>query len=480
MCRIDDRVVALSQIEGDAHGYTSQDPSLTLPEFTRAPASTTALGALRKLFQIWNLDEGRRGQSNWNPLGEFIRQGSRVAIKPNWVYHTPREPATLDSLITHTSVIQAVVEYVALAKPDSVIVGDAPLQGCDFDALRDAAGLDSLESRARDLGLALEIHDFRRTINVSGRAAGERHEKVRSIDRFVEFDLGNDSCLQPLDADADRFRVTVYNPDLLKATHRPGSHKYLIARELLEADVVVNMPKLKCHMKSCITGSLKNLVGINGHKEYLPHHRKGGSNNGGDCYPGAPTWKRVAEDVADFVNRDQGFRPLRYGLGRAAAVGRKLAALAGADDNIEGAWYGNDTIWRTCIDLNRILMYGGTDGRLHLDHQRKIVSITDAIIAGEGEGPLRPTPIHSGFLTGATNPAAAEYVHSRLMGFDPNLIPLVHGAFESGPWPLVDFPPTEIRVLSNGGETQGAQVLPIRHFVPPSGWLGHCELQKSE
>ena len=37
----------------------------------------------------------------------------------------------------------------------------------------------------------------------------------------------------------------------------------------------------------------------------------------------------------------------------------------------------------------------------------------------------------AGYLTGATNPAAAEWVHGRLMGFDPQKIPLVLGAFSS-------------------------------------------------
>jgi len=34
---------------------------------------------------------------------------------------------------------------------------------------------------------------------------------------------------------------------------------------------------LKLHRKAGITCALKNLIGINGNKEYLPHHRLGGS-----------------------------------------------------------------------------------------------------------------------------------------------------------------------------------------------------------
>jgi hypothetical protein len=185
----------------------------------------------------------------------------------------------------------------------------------------------------------------------------------------------------------------------------------------------------------------------------------------------------LTEDVADFVNREQGSRSVRYALGRALAASRKLAAFAGADDNVEGAWYGNDTVWRMCLDLNRILLYGSSDGRLQSTRQRTLINITDAIVAGEGEGPLKPTPVAAGFLTGALNPAVAEYVHARLMGFDPERIPLIRRAFDPGARPLVDFSPADIRVLSALGETPGTEVRPIRRFTAPVGWRGHCELR---
>ena len=85
--------------------------------------------------------------------------------------------------------------------------------------------------------------------------------------------------------------------------HQIGRHRYLIAREIIEADLVINLPKLKSHKKSCVTGALKNLIGINGNKEFLPHHRKGGSESGGDCYEGGSSLKLAAENLYDFANR---------------------------------------------------------------------------------------------------------------------------------------------------------------------------------
>jgi uncharacterized protein (DUF362 family) len=470
-------VVALARHIGVPRGYAACERELVTPELPKrqGPASA-ALGLVRELFHNWGLDKSNMGTARWNPLGALVPAGSKVAIKPNWVYHAPRGPGSMDSLVTHTSVIQAVLEYLALTHPAAITIGDAPLQGCDFEALGIAAGLESILLWASQNDVPVEIADFRRTVNPSGHAAGRRREDARPLARFVPYDLGDESSLMPLDADAGKFRVTAYDPDLLAATHQPGRHRYLIAREVLEADVVVNLPKLKCHMKACITGALKNLVGINGHKEYLPHHRKGGSGSGGDCYPGAPLWKDWMEAALDTANRAGEGRHLRLGLGRILAACRKFAAFAGADDNLEGAWYGNDTVWRMCLDLNRILKYGDVDGRLSPTPQRAVIHITDAIVAGEGEGPLRASPVESEFLTGALNAAAADYVHARLMGFDPDRIPIVREAFENRTWPLAGFRPDEILVRTAASELRGSEVSPVRFFVPPRGWRGHCEL----
>ncbi len=49
---------------------------------------------------------------------------------------------------------------------------------------------------------------------------------------------------QPAGADSKdwkKFRVTVYDPRKMRAHHRPGRHRFLLARDVLEADLVVNV-----------------------------------------------------------------------------------------------------------------------------------------------------------------------------------------------------------------------------------------------
>jgi uncharacterized protein (DUF362 family) len=107
-----------------------------------------------------------------------------------------------------------------------------------------------------------------------------------------------------------------------------------------------------------------------------------------------------------------------------------------------------------------------------------VISITDAIIGGEGEGPLANTPVPSGFITGALNPAAAEWVHARLMGFDPMKIPVVRESFGPFKYPLAEFSPDSIRVWVGSKEKFANDIVPFdgRPFKPPRGWQGHCEL----
>jgi hypothetical protein len=297
---------------------------------------------------------------------------------------------------------------------------------------------------------------------------------VRPLEDYVLFDLGVESLLEPIAQDAARFRVTMYNPDLMRQTHAPGRHQYLIAREVIESDVVINLPKLKTHEKACVTGALKNVVGINGNKDYLPHHRRGGSRTGGDCYAGGNLFKLASEYLSDAANRRVGVNACL--LRQIARGSHGLAWLAGADRNLKGSWYGNDTIWRTCLDLNRILLYGRSDGTMAGQPQRSVLTITDAIVCGEGDGPLAPTPHSLGMLTLATNPVAAEYVHSYLMGFDWRMIPIIREAFGPFNYPLCSFRAQDVEIQFAGQRLR--QPWPRRNerpFVPAIGWKGHCE-----
>jgi uncharacterized protein (DUF362 family) len=438
---------------------------------------TSAAVALRTIFAEAGLDAGRLGSASWNPLSATVEPGMNVVVKPNWVTHRCESSASWDCLVTHPAVLEPLCRYLLKAQPGRLTVADAPVQGCDFDALMANTGTGAMLANLPVHATAFAVKDLRLVTVDDDRSHAARHSATRTDADYVRFDLAGESLLEPITTAERPFRVTMYDPRALEATHAPGRHQYLVARELIEADVVFNVPKLKTHKKAGVTGALKNLVGINGHKAFLPHHRKGGGDRGGDAYPGRSVWKDAAEQAYDVANRMAGGRT-KAALFRGAAVLERVGAAADTPAGVEGSWHGNDTVWRMSLDLQRLLRYGGLDGRLRDEPQRGIVSVTDAVVAGEGEGPLAPTPYPLGLVTLSASPAAADWVHAALMGFDPRRVPIVAHAFDQFRFPVAPCAPEDVVVRHRGRTltTAAARRTLGGRFTPPVGWRGHCEL----
>ena len=419
-----------------------------------------------------SLDWGADGRG---PFGNIVAPGMRVLIKPNFVLHANQGPWGIDPLVTHLSLVRAATEAALGAGAAQVIVGDAPIQSCDFTELLRATRLDAWadEVTRREPRFA-GIRDFRRTTSVQVDGVRVASEGLLPEDQFVLFDLGRDSLLEPITDSRESFRVTCYDPRLLAKTHAPGRHRYLVARDVFEADVIVNLPKLKTHKKAGITCALKNLIGINGNKEYLPHHRVGGSETGGDCYPGDSLVKKAHERVADLQNMARSFAAGRIWQGVATQLDR-MSRLQGDRLGIEGSWSGNDTIWRTCLDLNRILLYGRGDATMAPTIQRRVVHVVDAVIGGQGDGPLAPQPLPLGLILAGHNAAAVDWVGARILGFDPRRVPVVSHAFDELTWPLTAFPADEIALVGEWDEGVAKRIRnprggPMRPTIYPAGW----------
>lgn len=400
------------------------------------------------------------------PLSAVVPPGARVVVKPNLVLHYNQGPGGMEPLITHPALIRTVVEALLATDAAQVVVGDAPLQACDFDVLMEKTGLGewaaALAKREPRFG---GIRDFRRTVSVFHSNVRVAAEDIQPLSGFSLFNLGTESLLEPISDGSNRFRVTYYDPTLMVRTHSRGLHQYLIAGDILDADMVVNLPKLKTHKKAGITCALKNLIGINGNKEFLPHHRVGGAKDGGDCYPGHSAVKLMLERVLDLQNTTKSLPMGRLYSFLARQLDR-AARLTGDRYGVEGSWAGNDTIWRTCLDLNRILLYGKRDGSIADTRQRKVLHLVDAIVAGQGDGPLASDPLPMGLLMAGENAAAVDYIGAQLLGYDPNLIPLVRHAFDRFRWPIADFSPDEVTVAGDLDLSR----LPRLSVAHPIGW----------
>ena len=421
-----------------------------------------------------------------SPFGRVVPAGARVLIKPNLVLHQNDDPRYhgpdgLNCLVTHASLIRAAAEAALRTGAAEVLVGDAPIQGCDFNALIKTTGLEawSREQMSRDSRFK-GVRDFRRTTCVLVHGVRVASENVQSEDHFRLFDLGRESLLDPISGADPRFRVAWYDHRLMARTHHPGVHQYLVARAVVDADVIINLPKLKTHKKAGVTCALKNLIGINGNKEYLPHHRVGGPKTGGDNYPDDSVIKRALEFVSDRQNVTTSYAGgMVWHLFFALLV--RASRASGDRVGLDGSWFGNDTIWRTCLDLNRILLYGRSDGTMSEEMQRRVIHIADAIVAGQGNGPLAPEPLELGLLLGSNNAAAMDWIGAQLLAYDPERISLVRQAFEQFRWPIAGFPSSSVQLVGDLGTgsarpTLDAIRLPVTH---PVGWRDAAADQSS-
>lgn len=131
--------------------------------------------------------------------GLEIRAGSQVLVKPNLLAPAPPDRA----MLTHPLVVKTVVEYV-LQRGARVLVADSQAMG-SFDKILKESGIrDALR------GLDVECREFKNPVQVD---VGEPFGKVE------------------------------------------------IAEDALNADVIINLPKLKTHSQMLLTLAVKNLFG---------------------------------------------------------------------------------------------------------------------------------------------------------------------------------------------------------------------------
>ena len=441
--------------------------------------SNDVYNGIRETMRLAGLDAENYGTASWNPLGAYIEPGMRVLVKPNLVMHMNPTGNGTDCLYTHPSVIAAVLDYIviALKARGSIVLADAPVQSCDFDVLVEQSGLRELVSWYRFRGVDITLVDMR-------GLKSEYHEGTLK-QTLVEdaagqvIDLGRDSCFAGLSKERiDSLRITNYDPGELKKHHTQCKHEYYVSSFVLEADVVVNLPKAKTHRKAGVTGALKNMVGVNVRKEYLPHHSNGSKAEGFDEYEKKSRLKLASDGALDARNRLLlgGTALPKKGLGFLARGLGFLGKKTSGDFYREGSWHGNDTIWRTILDLNKIVFFADKDGVMRDETQRRMILFCDMVTVGQGEGPLLPEPGEWHMLAFCDEPVTHDTAMARLMGTDESIITTIHESLAyTGPFAW-RVPSEALPVcVSNATEFDGVSVDMLnedKHYQakPASGW----------
>jgi uncharacterized protein (DUF362 family) len=488
---VNERTAVVCQAEQAAYPATAPfNPSTRWPEYGFDGVATednAVYSAVRRCFQLSGLDDSAFGSPGWNPLGELINPGETVLVKPNLVKEThPRDREGWRYTLTSGSVVRAVCDYIfkALGGGGRVVLADAPQTDSSFRSMVRLLGLDELQQFYAERGLTLDLVDLRqeewdnrdgvivRRAPLPGDPAGG-----------VAFDLGGRSQFAS-HRGAGRYYGADYDVRPVNDHHLNGRHEYLLSGSAIAADVIFSIPKLKTHKKAGITVSLKNLVGLNADKNWLPHHTEGSPVDGGDEHPFPSTSHRLERAIAGQVRRIAARYPAGSAWFHQRARQLGLWAFGDGDQVIRsGNWHGNDTVWRMCLDLNTIVLYGGTDGRLRppgVANRKRHLVLVDGILAGQGRGPTDPDPLPAKLVVFATNPATADAACARLMGFDIERIPIVREAFRARDYPIADWGWSDISVRSDQPQWDGPlRRIPLEatlRFEPHFGWKGHIEL----
>lgn len=459
-------------------------PTERYPEYSGPLAEGRPNGAyeaVRQSLRLLGLDADRFGTDAWNPLSAIISPGDTVVLKPNLISqgHRVRHDEWLQ-VITHGSVIRAVLDYVllALSGRGRVIICDGPQTDSDFDEIVRRTGLNYVTAYGCASGVDVQLLDLRRDRWFQrGDITYRRETLPGDPGGYTTVELGEASEFADY-ALSGRFYGADYDITETARFHNRDRHAYVLCRTVMDADVVINLPKLKTHKKTGITVSLKNLVGINGYRNCLPHHTLGTPEQGGDEFPDSRISSRVQS--GGIVAFKRLLARLGGGGAWARTVKRLGRAVFGDTQQVvrSGNWHGNDTTWRMVLDLNRCLFY--FDGTGHR-RQRPLryLSVVDGLIAGDGNGPEAPDPVPAGLVVSGQNPLAVDSVCAALMGFDFRRIRMLARGWTMKKMPMASFGADSIRVLSSQQEWSG-MLAQVEHadtprFRPHFGWLGAIE-----
>lgn len=199
-------------------------------------------------------------------VGGRIKEGSRVVIKPNLL--APASPEM--AVVTHPLIVKAVSEYV-IGKGVRPQISDSPAVGSFKKILKESGITDALE------GLDVECKEFRESVTVD---VGKPFEKIE------------------------------------------------IAADAINADLLINLPKIKTHQQMMLTLGVKNLFGcIVGMKKPEWHLRAGVERE-----KFATLLVKIYRAVTPAVNIYDGILGMEgHGPGKRGDP-RKLGVLIGSED----------------------------------------------------------------------------------------------------------------------------------------------------
>lgn len=448
--------------------------------------------AFRELLYELGYDKENFGSLDWNPFGFLIRPGMTVVLNPNFVLSRHYEKKEVFSIITHPSILRAIADFVWIALNGSgkIIIADAPQYNCNWAELMEITGLETVRDFYNDKREgSFELRDLRNYWSPGKHFPSLTQNLPGDPEGTLRVNLGEDSAIKQI-RDPRRLYGAVYHRQETIANHTDDKQNYDLSNTIMQADVVIAVPKLKVHKKVGVTMNIKGLVGINTNKNMLVHYSVGSPKQGGDQYPEdhfTPMEERLIRTerwmydtflakrspFLEYVHRSiywlhgKFIKPFGIGV-------EKEKRIVDA-----GNWHGNDSAWRMSVDLLKIFMFADKSGEIQKTVQRRFFSVIDGIIGGDLKGPLDPDPVYSGVLIGGDNFLATDIVGTRLMGFDPTKVKMFDYLLREHSWDYGINSYSDIAISSKSDEIRNCLAdseSKFFNYQPHPGWIGHIEI----
>jgi uncharacterized protein (DUF362 family) len=479
-------------------------PSEKFPEYpfgeNLSSAPNYVYPALRNLFFELGYDAENFGKPGWNPLGFLVEPGMTVVLKPNFVrsrHYAGKDPF---GMITHPSVLRAIADFcwIALKGKGRIIVADAPNFDADFEELLELTKLpEVVDFYEAQNGPDFKVYDLRDYWGKTRLPFFEtRH--MPSCQRKLPGDPEGNIVVNLREKSAlydhpnpERFYGAVFDRQETIRHHSGDRQEYEVGRTVMNADVVISVPKLKVHKRSGVTLNIKGLVGICTNKNFLVHYIIGEPREGGDQIPNeflSTKESKIVKFERWMYDRFLGPRSLALEMAHRflfgvlyLKVGQRMGYKIPKEKRLfePGNWHGNDSTWRMATDLLKVIYFSDRDGKLHGKVQRRLFSVVDGIVGGENKGPMLPDPKPAGVLTGGENFVAVDIVSARLMGFDPLKIKVLDYLLNDDQFDYGIDDYKDIEVISDNPEWRDCLLNKESGFLsfkPYPSWIGEIEI----
>lgn len=497
--------IAIRRDASNSYEYPQKapfDPSCIYPEFENMEGASIGVETgeinhvyenIRNAFSDLELDLLHKGTRDWNPFSDFISKGDTVVIKPNLVSMLP--DVNYECIITNPSIVRVAIDYAwkATGEDGLIIVGDSPSCELDWEEMIDKTGYREMIDILNNRGINVLLKDFRTTKTIANEDVWVDEQNVDGVLAESQIiNLGRESEFFR-NCENESYHGGGYDIQETSKHHRGMIQEYKVSKEIISADVIISIPKFKTHKKAGITCCLKNLVGINTDKNYLPHFTLNNILNQGDEMPPlygrfranmilynifriyilGKHWKRISKVAVKYLRRkrDINIKSKKKSFSPKIKMAQSLHFRITGQNIDGGSWPGNLTIARMIIDLNKIFLCTDKNGILqeknsfHNSNRRKCFFIVDAYIAGMGDGPKEAVPGNLGIVAAGFNGFQVDTALLKLLRINPDSIPVYRIGKQYG-WLTGE---KRYETLLNGQLLTNEDCF-AEKIVPPSNW----------